>query len=105
MGVALTRFYQLEARAQQLIVSAMVPRPRGRQKTAEGELQKLRQELFCIPGPVVPDHTNQLFRAELAILSCWQGRTREARIHEVLEHLDAQARTGIDRRFFITKQR
>jgi hypothetical protein len=44
MGVALTRFYQLEARALQLIVSAMEPRPRGRQKTAEGELQKLRQE-------------------------------------------------------------
>ena len=29
MGVALTRFYQLEARALQLIVSAMEPRPPG----------------------------------------------------------------------------
>lgn len=42
MGVALTRFYQLEARALQLIVSAMEPRPRGRQVTPESELAKLR---------------------------------------------------------------
>jgi hypothetical protein len=44
MGVAVTRFYQLEARALQLIVSAMEPRPRGRQTTLESELHKLRQE-------------------------------------------------------------
>ena len=44
MGVALTRFYQLEARALQLIVSAMEPRPRGRQRTPESELGKLRRE-------------------------------------------------------------
>ncbi len=44
MGVAVTRFYQLEARALQMIVSAMEPRPRGRQKTAESELSKLRAE-------------------------------------------------------------
>ncbi|HEX6813993.1 MAG TPA: hypothetical protein VF384_20385 [Planctomycetota bacterium] len=44
MGVALTRFYQLEARALQLIVSAMEPRPRGRQLTPESELGKLRAE-------------------------------------------------------------
>ena len=30
MGVAVTRFYQLEARALQMVVSAMEPRPRGR---------------------------------------------------------------------------
>ncbi len=45
MGVALTRFYQLEARALQLLVSAMEPRPRGRQVTAEGRVQKLEAEL------------------------------------------------------------
>jgi hypothetical protein len=43
MGVALTRFYQLEARALESIVAAMEPRPRGRQVTAAGELEKLRQ--------------------------------------------------------------
>lgn len=42
MGVALPRFYQLEARALQLIVSAMEPRPRGRQRTVESELSRLR---------------------------------------------------------------
>jgi hypothetical protein len=44
MGVAITRFYQLEARALQVLVSAMEPRPRGRQRTAESELAKLRSE-------------------------------------------------------------
>jgi hypothetical protein len=44
MGVALTRFYQLEARALQVLVSAMEPRPRGRQRTPESELAKLRAE-------------------------------------------------------------
>jgi len=44
MGVAPTRFYQLEARALQMMVSAMEPRPRGRQVTAEGELARLRAE-------------------------------------------------------------
>ena len=43
MGVALTRFYQLEARALESIVAALEPRPRGRQVTAAGELEKLRQ--------------------------------------------------------------
>lgn len=45
MGVALTRFYQLEARALQVLVSAMEPRPRGRQRTAEGEIAKLKAEI------------------------------------------------------------
>jgi hypothetical protein len=44
MGVALTRFYQLEARALQVLVSAMEPRPRGRQRTAASELAQLRAE-------------------------------------------------------------
>lgn len=44
MGVALTRFYQLEARALEAVVQSLEPRPRGRQVTAEGELQKLRLE-------------------------------------------------------------
>lgn len=44
MGVTVTRFYQLEARALQVMVAAMEPRPRGRQKTAESELAKLRRE-------------------------------------------------------------
>jgi hypothetical protein len=44
MGVAVTRFYQLEARALQMMVSAMEPRPRGRQRTTESELGKLKAE-------------------------------------------------------------
>ena len=44
MGIALTRFYQLEARALQAIVDAMEPRPRGRQRTAESEISKLKAE-------------------------------------------------------------
>jgi hypothetical protein len=44
MGVALPRFYHLEARALQLMVSAMEPRQRGRQRTAESEVAKLKAE-------------------------------------------------------------
>ena len=44
MGIAVTRFYQLEVRALQMMVSAMEPRPRGRQRTAESELGKLKAE-------------------------------------------------------------
>jgi hypothetical protein len=44
MGVALPRFYQLEARALQMVVSAMEPRPRGRQRTPASELAKVRSE-------------------------------------------------------------
>ena len=44
MGVALARFYQLEARALQMMVSAMEPRPRGRHKTPQSELGKLQLE-------------------------------------------------------------
>jgi hypothetical protein len=44
MGVALPRFYQLEARALQVIVQAMEPRPRGRQRTQESEIIKLKAE-------------------------------------------------------------
>ena len=44
MGVSLPRFYQLEARGLQVLVSAMEPRPRGRQRTPESELAKLRSE-------------------------------------------------------------
>ena len=44
MGVAVTRFYQLEARALQMLVSAMEPRSRGRQLTPASELVKLKAE-------------------------------------------------------------
>jgi len=44
MGVALTRFYQLEARALQMLVAAMEPRSRGRQRTPASELAKLRAD-------------------------------------------------------------
>jgi hypothetical protein len=44
MGVTLPRFYQLEARALQVLVTAMEPRPRGRPRTAEDALGKLQAE-------------------------------------------------------------
>lgn len=44
MGIVLTRFYQLEARALQSLVEAMEPRPRGRQRTHASELAKLKAD-------------------------------------------------------------
>lgn len=44
MGIVLTRFYQLEARALASLVQAMEPRPRGRQRTHAGELAKLKAD-------------------------------------------------------------
>jgi hypothetical protein len=40
MGVALARYYQLEARALQALVQALEPRPRGRQMSDAGSLRK-----------------------------------------------------------------
>ena len=40
MGVALARYYQLEARVLQAIVSALEPRRRGRQESAESRERK-----------------------------------------------------------------
>lgn len=45
MGVALARYYQLEARALQAIVTALEPRPRGRQVGAEASARKSQAEL------------------------------------------------------------
>lgn len=44
MGVAVTRFYQLEARGLDALVAAFEPRPRGRRRTPEGELAKVQRE-------------------------------------------------------------
>jgi hypothetical protein len=44
MGISVTRFYQLEARAVQHLVAAPEPRPRGRRLTAASELGKLKLE-------------------------------------------------------------
>lgn len=44
LGVSLSRYYALETRALQGLVTALEPRPRGRQKTAESELESLRQD-------------------------------------------------------------
>jgi hypothetical protein len=45
MGVALPRFYHLEARGLEMLVAAMEPRPRGRQRTPESEAGKLKAEI------------------------------------------------------------
>ena len=44
MGVALPRYYQLEARVLEAIVLALEPRSRGRKTTPASELAKLRSE-------------------------------------------------------------
>lgn len=44
MGVAVTRFYQLEARALQSLVEAMEARPRGRQRTHASEIANLKAD-------------------------------------------------------------
>lgn len=44
LGVSLNRYYQLETRALQGLIAALEPRPKGRQRTAESELEQLRQD-------------------------------------------------------------
>jgi hypothetical protein len=44
MGVSLTRYYTLETRALQGLITALEPRPRGRQKTAEMQVAELERE-------------------------------------------------------------
>jgi hypothetical protein len=44
LGVSLSRYYQLEARALQGMLQAVEPRPRGPQKTPAKEIQALRAE-------------------------------------------------------------
>lgn len=44
MGVALARYYQLEARALQALVKALEPRPRGRQESAEAAQRRSGEE-------------------------------------------------------------
>jgi len=44
LEVSLNRYYQLETRGLQGLISALEPRPKGRQRTPEGELEQLRQE-------------------------------------------------------------
>lgn len=44
MGMTLSRYYQLEARALQAVVAAMEPRSPGRHVTMENELQQSKKE-------------------------------------------------------------
>ena len=44
LGVSLNRYYELETRALQGLVSALEPRPRGRQKTPQDEIRALEKE-------------------------------------------------------------
>ena len=44
MGVALPRYYVLEARGLQALVLAFEPRPRGRQRSPASELERLQSE-------------------------------------------------------------
>jgi hypothetical protein len=44
LGISLNRYYQLETRALQGFITALEPRPKGRQQTPEGEIKQLRGE-------------------------------------------------------------
>jgi hypothetical protein len=43
MGVSVNRYYQLETRALQGFITALEPRPKGRQQTPEREIDRLRE--------------------------------------------------------------
>ncbi|MDX1648691.1 MAG: helix-turn-helix domain-containing protein [Myxococcota bacterium] len=44
LGISLSRYYQLETRALQGMLASLEPRPRGRRKTAQGEISALQAE-------------------------------------------------------------
>jgi hypothetical protein len=44
MGVAVNRYYQLETRALQGIVDALEPRPKGRQRRPQDEIEALQKD-------------------------------------------------------------
>lgn len=44
LGTSLSRYYQLETRALQGFIHALEPRPKGRQRRPEDELESLRRE-------------------------------------------------------------
>ena len=44
MGVSLSRYYQLETRGLQGLITALEPKPRGRQSRPEDEITKLHDE-------------------------------------------------------------
>ncbi|MBZ0135696.1 MAG: hypothetical protein K8I27_04930 [Planctomycetes bacterium] len=44
MGVAVNRYYQLETRALQGVVDALEPKPRGRQRKPEDEIEVLKKD-------------------------------------------------------------
>jgi hypothetical protein len=44
LGISVNRYYQLETRALQGLITALEPRPKGRQHTPEGEIKQLRGE-------------------------------------------------------------
>jgi hypothetical protein len=53
MGIALARYYVLEARALEAIIQAMEPRPRGRPRTPEAELERLRADVSRLEREVL----------------------------------------------------
>jgi hypothetical protein len=44
LGISLSRYYQLETRALQGMLTAMEPRKRGKQKTPQGEIRALKAQ-------------------------------------------------------------
>src|SRR5690606_4067038 len=67
--------------------------------------KQLRQELFGIPSPIVPDDTYEFFCTELAILPRRCRRIRHARIHRILKHFNAQTGSRVYGRLFVTEKR
>ena len=48
LGIALPRYYVLETRALQAMITALEPRARGRQRSHETEIQHLQQEISLL---------------------------------------------------------
>lgn len=66
MGVALARYYVLERRAVQGMVTALEPRKRGRQVSLESQIEKLEREIERLSGEVLRYQT--LHRASQRVI-------------------------------------
>jgi hypothetical protein len=61
LGIALARYYVLETRALQAMITALEPRARGRQRSHESEIQHLQQEISLLKRDL--SRTQALYRS------------------------------------------
>jgi hypothetical protein len=77
LGVALSRYYVLEARAIQGLVTALEPRPKGKQQSPEAALRQSRQEVARLAREVA--RTQALLRVSQRTLGVKPVRAPEKR--------------------------